>query len=88
MSIDIKQNVDTNSTEFNEGVEAGLNSEEDTKNWKAGNALGRALKEEGATEEPLYKNPYAEASIPLFLRENPVGSNKGKAQDEKDEMGE
>ena len=47
MSEDITQNVDTNSTEFNEGVEAGLNSPEDTKNWKAGNALGEALKEDG-----------------------------------------
>ena len=88
MSIDIKQDVNTNSTEFNEGVEAGLNSEEATKNWKAGNELGRALKEEeGATKELLYKNPFAEASIPLFLRDNP-GSNKGNAHDEKDEMGE
>lgn len=32
MKEDIKQNVDTNSTGFNEGVEAGLNSEQDTKN--------------------------------------------------------
>ena len=39
------------SVEFKQGVEAGLNSEEDTKNWKAGNELGRELKEEAATEE-------------------------------------
>lgn len=87
MSMDIKQDVDRNSTEFNEGVEAGLNSEEATKNWKAGNALGRALKDEGATEELPYKKPFAEASIPLFLRDYP-GSNEGSAHDEKDEMGE
>lgn len=51
MSEDEKQKVDTNSTEFNQGVEAGLNSEEDTKNWKAGNELGRELKEEGEGED-------------------------------------
>ena len=39
--------VNTNSVEFKQGVEAGLNSEEDTKNWKAGNELGRELKKEG-----------------------------------------
>ena len=39
MSEDIKQQVDTSSAEFKEGVEAGLNSTEDTKNWKAGNEL-------------------------------------------------
>ena len=66
MSVDIKQNVDTNSTEFNEGVEAGLNSAEDTKNWKAGNALGQALKEEGETEEQIYEDPADESSNPLF----------------------
>lgn len=27
--------VDASSIEFKQGVEAGLNSEEDTKNWKA-----------------------------------------------------
>jgi len=46
MSEDEKR-VNTNSVEFKQGVEAGLNSEEDTKNWKAGNELGRELKEEG-----------------------------------------
>jgi hypothetical protein len=44
--------VDASSTEFKQGVEAGLNSEEDTKNWKAGNELGRELKEEDETTEP------------------------------------
>jgi hypothetical protein len=43
--------VNTNSVEFKQGVEAGLNSEEDTKNWKAGNELGQELKEEGADED-------------------------------------
>jgi spermidine/putrescine-binding protein len=51
MSEDEKK-VNVNSAEFKRGVEAGLNSEEDTKNWKAGNELGRELKEEGETAEP------------------------------------
>jgi hypothetical protein len=83
MSEDIKQNVDTNSTEFNEGVEAGLNSQEDTKNWKAGNALGQALKEEGVTKEPIDENSVDEPSTPLFLRNSP-DRLRGNAQDEKD----
>lgn len=52
MSVDEKENVDAKSVEFKQGVEAGLNSEEDTKNWKAGNELGRELKEENETTEP------------------------------------
>lgn len=44
--------VDASSTEFKQGVEAGLNSEEDTKNWKAGNELGRELKEKDEITEP------------------------------------
>jgi hypothetical protein len=51
MSEDVKQQVDATSAEFKQGVEAGLNSEEATKNWKAGNELGQELKEEAATEE-------------------------------------
>jgi len=66
MSVNIKQNVDADSTEFTEGVEAGLNSEEDTKNWKAGNALGQALKEEGESKEPVDENPSNEYSTPLL----------------------
>ena len=52
MSVDENDKVDTTSTEFKQGVEAGLNSEEDTKNWKAGNELGQELKEDGETAEP------------------------------------
>ena len=48
--------VDVSSTEFKQGVEAGLNSEEDTKNWKAGNELGQELREEGETAEPVLGN--------------------------------
>ena len=47
-----ESNVNAKSEEFKQGVEAGLNSEEDTKNWKAGNELGRELKEEGEIMEP------------------------------------
>ena len=47
-----EKNVNASSAEFKQGVEAGLNSEEDTKNWKAGNELGRELKAEGETTEP------------------------------------
>jgi hypothetical protein len=46
-----EQQVDTKSAQFKQGVEAGLNSEEDTQNWKAGNELGRELKEEGEGED-------------------------------------
>jgi len=41
MSRDIEQHVDTNSAEFKQGVEAGLNGGKDMKNWKAGNELGQ-----------------------------------------------
>ena len=87
MSKDIKQHVDTNSAGFNQGVEAGLNSEEDTKNWKAGNKLGQALKEEGEIKEPVDDNPVNESSTPLFMRNSPDGP-MGNAQDEKDGTGE
>ena len=53
MSEGKEENVDVNSAEFKQVVEAGLNSEEDTKNWKAGNELGRELREEGETKGPL-----------------------------------
>ena len=86
MSEDEKK-VDASSVEFKQGVEAGLNSEEDTKNWKAGNELGRELKEEGKTTEPARANPLGESSLPLFMRGSPEG-NQGNAQDEKDEMAE
>ena len=51
-----EEKVNTSSVEFKQGVEAGLNSEEDTKNWKAGNELGQELKEEGETTEPVREN--------------------------------
>jgi hypothetical protein len=87
MSEDIKQNVDTNSTEFNEGVEAGLNSEEDTKNWKAGNALGQALKDEDGAKATEDENLFKKSTVPLFMRDSSEG-HQGNAQDEKDGMEE
>ena len=87
MSGDIKQHVDTNSAEFKQGVEAGLNGGEDMKNWKAGNELGQELKAEVEDEEPLSKSPSKESSIPLFMSNSPEG-NKGNAQDEKDKTEE
>jgi len=41
MSEGAKQNVNTSSAEFKEGVKAGLNSTADTKNWQAGIELGQ-----------------------------------------------
>ena len=84
MSADIGQPVDTNSTEFKQGVDAGLNSSEDTKNWQAGNELGQELKDEREDKEPVTKRLSKESSTPLFIRAGSGGS-KGNAQDEKDE---
>ena len=87
MSGDIKQHVDTNSAEFKQGVEAGLNGGKDMKNWKAGNELGQELKAEVKDEETVSKSLLKESSIPLFMRNSPEG-NKGNPQDEKDETEE
>lgn len=87
MSGDKKADVDADSAEFKQGVEAGLNSEEDTTNWKAGNELGQELKAEGAKKAPFYGHGNSESTTPLFLRNSSEGM-KGNAQDEKDEMGE
>ena len=87
MSEDIEQHVDTNSAEFKQGVEAGLNVGKDLKNWKAGNELGLELKEEVEDDEPVSKSHIRETSTPLFLSNSPE-ANKGNAQDEKDETEE
>ena len=84
---DIKQHVDTNSADFKQGVEAGLKSPEDTKNWQAGNELGRELKVEVENKEPVFKSLFKETSTPLFLSDSSEGK-KGNAQDEKDETEE
>jgi len=78
------EKVDTSSGAFKGGVEAGLNSPEDTKNWQAGNELGQELKDKGEQELPVSESLVKEHVIPLFLRNTP-GGNKGNAQDEKDE---
>jgi hypothetical protein len=87
VSEDTKQSVDTNSAAFKGGIQAGLNSAEDTKNWKAGNELGEELKEEVEIEAPVDKEPFREASVPLFIRDGWEGK-KGNAQDEEDETEE
>jgi hypothetical protein len=84
---DIKQHVDTNSADFKQGVEAGLNSEEGTKNWQAGNELGQELKDEVENKEPVSDSVFKEPSTPLFMSDNSEGK-KGNAQDEKDETEE
>ena len=86
MSQDIKQHVDTNSAEFKQGVEAGLNGGKDMKNWKAGNKLGQELKAEVEDDEPVSES-LLKQTTPLFLSDSPEG-NKGNAQDEKDETEE
>jgi hypothetical protein len=82
-----EENVNASSAEFKQGVEAGLNSEEDTKNWKAGNELGRELKEEGEATGPVRANPFSQFSPPLFMKNSPEGAH-GNDQDEKDETAE
>ena len=87
MGGDKKEDVDADSAEFKQGVEAGLNSAEDTKNWKAGNELGQELREEGETEGPADGHPGSAPPTPLFMRSSSEGQ-KGTDQDEKDWMGE
>jgi hypothetical protein len=87
MSEAIQPNVDTNSAEFKQGVEAGLNSAEDTNNWEAGNELGQELKDEGEGKGPKHETPSQKPSRPLFERDIPKG-NGGTLQDEKDETEE
>jgi hypothetical protein len=87
MSEDIEQHVDTNSAEFKEGVEAGLNGGKDMKNWKAGNELGLELKEELDHHKPVTKRLSKEFLTPLFMSDSPQG-NQGNDQDEKDETAE
>ncbi len=73
--------VNTKSTEFKEGVEAGLNSPEDTNNWIAGNDLGQALKDEPENKTPA--GVINNSNAPLFMRSSPE-LPRGNAQDEKD----
>jgi hypothetical protein len=71
MSGDLEQHVNTNSAEFEQGVEAGLNSAEDSKNWQAGNELGQELKE-SKNIETVSEN----LSPPLFMRDRPEGDKE------------
>ncbi len=87
MRGDIEHEVDTTSADFKQGVEAGLNSAEDTKNWKAGNELGQELKDEVENKEPVSESLFKEPSPPLFMSDSSEGK-KGNAQDEKDETEE
>jgi hypothetical protein len=87
MSGEIEQQVDTNSAEFKQGVEAGLNAGKDMKNWKAGNELGLELKEEVQDDELVSKSLSKQSPTPLFMSDSSEG-NKGNAQDEKDETEE
>ena len=87
MSEQMKQQIDTSSEEFNEGVEAGLNSGEDSKTWCAGNKLGQELKDEGEKSEPGSGSSIKEPETPLFMKDG-AGGNKGNPQDEKDETEE
>lgn len=84
---EVKPTVDTSSAEFNEGVEAGLNSTDDTKNWKAGNELGLELKDESENKQQSSEELLKDSSTPLFMKAS-VGGNKGNAQDEKNETEE
>jgi hypothetical protein len=87
MGGDKNEDVDADSAEFKQGVEAGLNSAEDTKNWKAGNELGQELREEDETKRPVYGRPNSVLPTPLFMRNSSEGQ-QGTAQDEKDGTGE
>ena len=83
----IRQPVDTNSPDFKQGVEAGLSSVEDTKNWQAGHELGQELKNEVENKQPVSESLFREPSTPLFLIDGSEGK-MGNAQDEKDESEE
>ena len=84
---DIEQHVDTNSADFKQGVEAGLNSAEDTRNWQAGNELGQELKDEVTNKEPVSEILFKQPLPPLFMSDSSEGK-KGNLQDEKDETEE
>ena len=81
MIEEIQPDVNTRSSKFEEGVEAGLNSPENIRNWIAGNDLGQALKDAAGTQKPA--NELNSAGTPLFMRSSPERV-RGNAQDEKD----
>jgi hypothetical protein len=83
MSDNTQPDVDPNSIEFKEGVEAGLNSQEDTNTTQAGNELGQELKIQGEKKGPVSEGPGDESSTPLFTSPGPR-DKKESLQDEKD----
>ena len=87
MEVNIKQAVNTNSREFKQGVEAGLNSAEGSKNWQAGKELGQELKDEAKNKEPVSERISDEPTLPVFMSGSSEGK-KGNLQDEKDESEE
>jgi hypothetical protein len=87
MRENVRQNVETSSPEFAEGVEAGLNSTKDTTNWQAGNELGQELKDEREKTSPVSDSPLEKPTDPLFMRHSSEG-HEGTDQDEKDESEE
>jgi len=87
MEVDKKPAVNTNSPEFKQGVEAGLNSAEGGKNWQAGKELGQELKDEVKNKEPGSESISEEPTLPIFMSGSSEGK-KGNAQDEKDETEE
>lgn len=84
---DIKRRGDNNSADFKQGVEAELNSAEDTKDYQAGNELDQELKNKGENKEPVSASLFKEPSPPLFMSDSSEGK-QGNAQDEKDETEE
>ena len=86
MSEDIKQHVDTSSTEFKKGLVAGLNPTDDTKNWQSGIELGQALRDEGENTQPVAESVLKESSAPVLIGDSQ--GNNGSEQDEKDETEE
>jgi len=86
MSVDIKQEVDTNSTKFQEGIEAGRTSGDGATNWKPSNGFGPGLNE-GEKKASVYENTFKKYPTPLFIRQSPSG-RMANLQDEKDETEE
>jgi hypothetical protein len=87
MEVETKQAVNTNSREFKQGVEAGLNSAEGGKNWQAGKELGQELRDEVKNQEPVSERIPDEPTLPIFMSDSAEGK-KGNLQDEKDESEE
>ena len=79
--------MNTSSSEFTQGVKAGLNSADGGKNWQAGKELGQELRDEVKNKEPVYESLSNEPTLPIFVSDRSEG-NKGNDQDEKDETEE